>query len=424
MFAGKSKLFLGSVGIIISFMIASIAFTTPTSSYDMPKVEKEWTCTNGGFSSDHCYSESCAYNVFHIWSKTGDQVFNFDAPRAGEYECTIEVVANHFDYKSDAPPQINERVDVFLNNEQVGTTEDKWCPPDNDINPPPNVECESGDNCVYVDAGTDVNGFFTAGNVKSFSGSSVCFKVDNVDALYQAMLDRNGGTEDAKDKQFVFGLGGVDNYHHFAAFYRYMKPGGMYNKMHLMEMDTGFNYDGNDRYGWCYLTKDGGPGGRGLELKQGCVYKIDISLFGVTVSGGKDDITFTDGCNRYLVYPSGLDLNLYCDKDCKGRNTNRVHTTASGAGISKVDCATFRLNCNGENSGSDPCDINGRTCADFDCGTGPLTCVGEDISIAGCSDFPGCLYTTMCPDPEMIICGNNCCTEAQYCNNGKCMPIT
>ncbi|MCK5023191.1 MAG: hypothetical protein KAS04_03390 [Candidatus Aenigmarchaeota archaeon] len=127
----NKKMFAVGISFLALSMVLTVLSITPTtSSYDLPKIEKEWTCTNGGFSSAHCYTQDCAYNVFHVMEREGDQIFNFDAPMAGEYECTIEVVGNHFGYKPDTSPQLNERADVFLNNEKVGTTEDPWCDPD------------------------------------------------------------------------------------------------------------------------------------------------------------------------------------------------------------------------------------------------------------------------------------------------------
>jgi hypothetical protein len=85
--------------------------------------QKKWDCTNG-FSN--CYTPACGGGA-QLRVSSNVYEFPFTVPQAGNYHCSISVVANHFDYISTQ--ETNEVVDVKLNGNAVGTTTDSWCPP-------------------------------------------------------------------------------------------------------------------------------------------------------------------------------------------------------------------------------------------------------------------------------------------------------
>lgn len=130
-------LFVGSLIFSFSLFIVVFNFYTATASNgSLPTIDKEWDCSSGLSCGDTCQGKE--YQL--MWKNLPAKSYTFEAPRAGNYSCEIKVTTCCFDYREE--PQYSETTDVKLNDNPVGTTEDKWCPPGETTN-------GDGDECNY-----------------------------------------------------------------------------------------------------------------------------------------------------------------------------------------------------------------------------------------------------------------------------------
>lgn len=128
-----------------------ISFSTVLASNGLPSFQNTWTCADkDGFTEDptypassYCYKEGCmSESQLLVWaiSRPGESRSQYDltfsVARPGNYSCEVKVITNEFSFscrnlgEPDCGaycPQTNEKTDVFLNAELVGTTDDPFC---------------------------------------------------------------------------------------------------------------------------------------------------------------------------------------------------------------------------------------------------------------------------------------------------------
>ena len=130
------------------FLAAVTLFEAETSaqSANLVSFDKSWECSGGALCdydpnnrvwkcSDHlsCGLDDCGYRTQLMadgcWDGKcyGEYQYEFKVPKPGNYTCTVTVTTSQFDHKIGSP-QYNEKTDVYLNGEKVGTTSDPWCP--------------------------------------------------------------------------------------------------------------------------------------------------------------------------------------------------------------------------------------------------------------------------------------------------------
>jgi hypothetical protein len=133
----EKNITIALVMLAASLVLVPIFFSSVLASNgSLPKFTEEFTCGNG-LPDQHCYKEGCMSErqllMYHL---KPDYQITFNAPRAGAYTCEVKLITNEFGFScrnKDKPdcgaycPQPNEKTDVYLNGEQLGTTEDLFC---------------------------------------------------------------------------------------------------------------------------------------------------------------------------------------------------------------------------------------------------------------------------------------------------------
>jgi len=115
-----------------------------------PQFTSQWTCSNGLSCVSTSTQGLCTPQPYMLMDNN-QKTLTFSVPKAGRYKCSITVTANHFDYATT--PETNEVTDVYFNSIKIGSTQDKWCPPDSqtpcsDGRPKcGGVCCPSGQSC-------------------------------------------------------------------------------------------------------------------------------------------------------------------------------------------------------------------------------------------------------------------------------------
>lgn len=142
----NKKIAIGSSVLLAVSLFTVLTFLYPvTASNGAPSFEKTWVCDgkeacnyDGGqrvwFCDDSlgCGESECGYKTQLMADGCWDYCYReyryeFSAPREGTYKCEVKVTVSQFDHREDNP-QYNEKSDVYLNGEKVGTTDDPWCP--------------------------------------------------------------------------------------------------------------------------------------------------------------------------------------------------------------------------------------------------------------------------------------------------------
>ena len=407
-------------------------FTIFSSSADVPKVDMTWSCGSG---FPPCSTDTMGVCSPQPYLKMSSNQYNltFTAPKAANYTCTITATASYFDYVST--PQTSEKIDIYLNNKKVGTTNDVWCPPGGFIGGTPCSSQCLANGCQTVIA----NGEYTCdcdnvctnccsscgdcapnvliGSTKAFSGKEICFKIKN--SLFSV----------TEDKRVVFGASDTATREYIQI--RYRNAGGLNN----LELRSGFCF-ACACTNWCGMerttNRDNWP-----DAKADSTYKISISADGheVTFSevGGKTMYSWSTASVK-AVYPSGLSPNRYCisGDGCSWNGHNYAFAPANTVEI--VSCGgggTEKL-CGQEcTPGVDTCQTG--TCTSVSgtykcyncCGDGACqTALGEDAyscleDCGGGEDYcddmnPYDNCKTNCQCPPNTVC--------QY-SSGMCMPI-
>jgi hypothetical protein len=423
-----------------------LVFSTVIAVYaeSLVKIEKTWTCDNG---FNNCFKEGCMSSN-QLKMENNQYSFTFNAPKSGDYKCTITAFTSHFGFTCGAGvvAEQNEKTEILLNGKSLGTTEDPYC---NAMSECIKEPCKNN-----VPGGDD--GLIPSSFCQYLSGGQVCtaghatFRVPNLGSELVA--------GDEERLTIVFVLGNTKNRNLISGRVQYLasenrfilKIGGgscsgcwsccscigdgtmndafCGSQVYRPQCPTfDINADSQDfKISWYPSSNSIGNG-------------VDVCIEKVGTSG---KVCFSDSFG-IVQDPPGISFDSYCmapnhchderlpDRFFSEKNVQLVDSSCT-AGTAGYSCfvngygvGMRSSTCSGTGGGGAVCgnniaegsevcdgtDKRGETCRSLGYVRGNLKCKAD------CTDFD----ESLCNDCVGAPCGGECCRASEDCENNQCV---